>query len=562
MKVSGVLFTLAFMFLICLPASGDVVFRSATGHYYEVVGSTLDWDQAKAAAESREHMGMRGYLVTITSQEEQDFINANLDYLAVWIGGMKTLDWGWVSGEAWGYTNWDDGEPNNQWPVEDIIDMFGAPAERRGKWNDERRYLPLAQYMVEYEMAVLGPNGGERLVAGQVHKIRWTGDPNNVPQVVLHYSPNNGTDWYYIDTTANDGDYEWVIPTVNSNECLVRVTGVGEPGYTDISDGVFTIFECERGYRFFGKFGEDGSGVKEFKHPGGGKIGPDGRYYVADAANGRIQIFVLNMLTGDYDYVAQIAGVGECKDVAVDGAGNVYLTAHPSVKKYVTSDGINYALDTQWSIFNGPHGICFDAAWNIYVADMFNHRVMIYDGVTWSVFAGTGSVGTGLGEFDHPLGIAIDNLGNIFVGERENHRVQIYNGTAWSIFAGTGSAGSGEGEFNRPGFVATDGQGYVYITELGNLELGNHRVQKFYNNLGLSVFISQWGFYGSGDGEFDAAAGIAVRASKEVIVVDSFNNRIQIFKPRVRHQADFNCDGKVNLIDFSMFCSWWLWDSN
>ena len=77
------------------------------------------WDTATEAAEAQ-----GGYLVSILSEGESDFVNA-LSYPAagdgpVTIGAVRlsggndnTQDWLWASGEPWGFTNWDAGIPND-----------------------------------------------------------------------------------------------------------------------------------------------------------------------------------------------------------------------------------------------------------------------------------------------------------------------------------------------------------------------------------------------------------------------------------------------------------------
>src|SRR3546814_13744877 len=42
-------------------------------------------------------------------------------------------------------------------------------------------------------------------------------------------------------------------------------------------------------------------------------------------------------------------------------------------------------------------------------------------------------------------------------------------------------------------------------------------------------FITTWGTYGNGEGQFDGAFGVAVDASGNVYVADTYNNRIQKF---------------------------------
>jgi sugar lactone lactonase YvrE len=92
-----------------------------------------------------------------------------------------------------------------------------------------------------------------------------------------------------------------------------------------------------------------------------------------------------------------------------------------------------------------------------------------------------------------------------------------------------GTPGTGAGQFDGPAFVAVDDAGDVYVTDAGN-----HRVQKFDDD---GTFITQWGGYGSGVKQFNLPRGIAFYGGNEadpahyVYVVDSLNNRIQKFTP-------------------------------
>ncbi|MFZ6034064.1 MAG: PQQ-binding-like beta-propeller repeat protein [Melioribacter sp.] len=87
------------------------------------------------------------------------------------------------------------------------------------------------------------PNGGEAWTSGTEQEIAWSS--SNIQNVKLEYSSDNGTTWNEIMaiTSAGSGKYKWVVPTVNSDSCLVRVSDADEPGITDISDSVFTIEE-------------------------------------------------------------------------------------------------------------------------------------------------------------------------------------------------------------------------------------------------------------------------------------------------------------------------------
>ena len=80
-------------------------------HYYDYVTSTLVWDDAKVAAESSTYLGSPGYLVTITSLDESDFVFGTVaggEELYFWLGGYQdhaapdysepSGGWRWVSG--------------------------------------------------------------------------------------------------------------------------------------------------------------------------------------------------------------------------------------------------------------------------------------------------------------------------------------------------------------------------------------------------------------------------------------------------------------------------------
>jgi len=124
---------------------------SENGHYYELIKKDVNWNEAKEYAEKREFekngVVYKGYLATLTSQEENSWVVENLvsptgkGDVYPWLGGYQVQGynnpsegWKWVTGEDWSWTNWNEGEPN---------DLFGRSNERylkmypSGKWNDE-----------------------------------------------------------------------------------------------------------------------------------------------------------------------------------------------------------------------------------------------------------------------------------------------------------------------------------------------------------------------------------------------------------------------------------------
>jgi hypothetical protein len=138
---------------------------SGNNHWYEAVyaPNKINWFDAKAAAE-----GAGGYLATITSDGENTFIFnlANHDqyffwdgYTSIgpWLGGYqydKTAEnaghWTWVTGEAWDYTHWNGGEPNNNGGGEDYLQIGTDHGRNYPSWNDYSGTSLVYGYMVEW----------------------------------------------------------------------------------------------------------------------------------------------------------------------------------------------------------------------------------------------------------------------------------------------------------------------------------------------------------------------------------------------------------------------------
>lgn len=84
-----------------------------------------------------------------------------------------------------------------------------------------------------------------------------------------------------------------------------------------------------------------------------------------------------------------------------------------------------------------------------------------------------------------------------------------------------GSPGSGNGHFDAPAGIAINSSGFVYV-----MDSNNNRVQVFSES---GEYITQWGSAGSEDGNFSQAAGIAVNKSGYVYVIEQLNSRVQVF---------------------------------
>lgn len=134
------------------------------GHYYMTVSAPggISWTAAHAQA-----MAFAGYLVSVTSAAESQFVFSLVDSptfwqdlggknYGPWIGGFQpngsqepSGGWTWTSGEPFSYTNWRAGEPNNE-GGENCMHLFWIPSPTRSDtWNDLWCERLMRGYIVE-----------------------------------------------------------------------------------------------------------------------------------------------------------------------------------------------------------------------------------------------------------------------------------------------------------------------------------------------------------------------------------------------------------------------------
>ncbi len=138
--------------------------EGGNNHWQELVNAPYTtWSAARTAADSASFKGLSGRLATITTAGENDYVfsQLNISGIPAWLGGFQDENasepvgnWQWVTGEAWEYTNWAAGEPNNSsWGDEDALSFASFSG---GNWNDAPTGFNgygNGAYVVEYESA-------------------------------------------------------------------------------------------------------------------------------------------------------------------------------------------------------------------------------------------------------------------------------------------------------------------------------------------------------------------------------------------------------------------------
>jgi len=129
-----------------------LVGNGGNGHFYDYVPGATTWGQAETKAAAMTFNGMPGYLTTITSAAENNFIIGNFNQRG-FLGGSDAAvegEWRWVVGPEAGqlffvgqypdpnrhtviYSDWGGNEPNNFGTGEDYLEFDPA---RGGEWND------------------------------------------------------------------------------------------------------------------------------------------------------------------------------------------------------------------------------------------------------------------------------------------------------------------------------------------------------------------------------------------------------------------------------------------
>jgi len=126
-------------------------------HFYEYFRNEGTWQEARDFASSRLHDGTSGYLLTVLSQPEEDFIHQWLKNLsfeeAVWLGASDDEEghWSWVQGPEKGTHFWQGvgtqgtpvGEAYNHWRLHEPNNADNSEEEDCASlipdgWNDIR----------------------------------------------------------------------------------------------------------------------------------------------------------------------------------------------------------------------------------------------------------------------------------------------------------------------------------------------------------------------------------------------------------------------------------------
>lgn len=158
----------------------------------------------------------------------------------------------------------------------------------------------------------------------------------------------------------------------------------------------------------------------------------------------------------------------------------------------------------------------------VYITDIKTNKAYVFD-LNGKLLLEVGKPGTNEGELNAPNGITADGDGNIYVVDTANQRVEIFdkNGKFKKMFNGS-TNGQGQSIFVNPRGIGIDKRGMIYV--VSNL---THIVFGFDKD-GKKVF--EFGGMGENNGQLNLPNGLFIDEGDNVYITDTLNIRVQVFK--------------------------------
>ena len=220
-------------------------YNAINGHFYRPISTGATYDNAKTLSTQQSFKGQTGYLVTITSQDEQNFIIANVPQNNIWFAltdrlqeGYWRVDAGPENGtlinignyngnpQPGTYQNWCGGEPNDAGGEDYAVTKWGGG----GCWNDLPSSYNCA-YVIEFgtwsnpqDQTFTGfyaANTTNQVSLGSISGTISVPTLTTYPTISLYRVVSNSDVFIETKTVTSNGYYTFSIPFQNSTYKLV-----------------------------------------------------------------------------------------------------------------------------------------------------------------------------------------------------------------------------------------------------------------------------------------------------------------------------------------------------
>ena len=358
---------------------------------------------------------------------------------------------------------------------------------------------------------------------------------------------------------------------VDASGNLFFADGVARVRRVDAATGIITTVAGG----FYGSFGDGGPAIGAgLAGPQGIALGASGDLFIADLQNQRIRR--VDRATGTISTVAgtgtrgfngdggsaTAADLSDPGDVAIDSNGNLLIadTSNQRVRRVDAGTGLITTVAGNGSLgFAGdggpatsarlanPLAIALDAASNLVISDVSNHRVrrVSATGIIATV-AGNGAFGSGgdggpagQAEVD-PVGLAFDPIGNLHIADQLGmrvRRVDFASGVITTVAGnGTPTSNTGNGDGGPAQASLLVEPTVLALTPAGDLLIADrseNRVRRIEPGGTIATFAGNGSGPSSGDGGpasdagFNGPTGLAVDDVGNVFVVDQGANKIR-----------------------------------
>ena len=180
------------------------------------------------------------------------------------------------------------------------------------------------------------------------------------------------------------------------------------------------IHKLTTGGEFLGTFGQKGSDVGQFNGPVGINISPEGKMYIADTDNHRIQVFHSDW-TLSHIIDGKVSGDGSFTrpfGVAFDMSGDVHVIGFSSNSVTVFTPSGQFVCKYDQTHLKGPVGIAIDSAGYSLVTNHSPGSLSIYDPGGRFIHS--------IGGFNQPFGVSVSYDRSVWVGDYVNNRLVKY----------------------------------------------------------------------------------------------------------------------------------------
>jgi DNA-binding beta-propeller fold protein YncE len=260
--------------------------------------------------------------------------------------------------------------------------------------------------------------------------------------------------------------------------------------------------------------------------PYGMAVDSKGSVYIADGKVGAI--FVFNTETKELKMIknGSDAHFGDIIGLTMDDSDRLFVS-DTKFHRILVFDKDHKAEGTISGGLIDPAGMAVDNENRfLYVADAGLDQVLVYDADKLTLIRKMGTAGkkhslSEPGQFAAPENVAVDADANLYVADMYNNRIEVFDADGNFIRA-WGKSGDRPGYFSRPKGLAIDADGHVWVAD------GVMDILQCYTAEGQ--FLMWMGGHGLFPGQFRALAGLYIDKNNRIFTSEQYPGRVQMFR--------------------------------